>query len=79
MIFIYSIKNCEYCKKAEILLKLNNIDYKKIDVSGKKDIFKRSYARKENITFPYIEYFDYKTKYYIGGYNELKAVIKDIV
>mgnify|MGYP003325433237 CR=1 FL=1 len=39
MIFLYSLKECPYCKKVKEILDEKNIEYKNLDIS--EDIYKQ--------------------------------------
>lgn len=52
MIFIYSLKDCSYCKKVINLLNEKNIEYKNLDIS--EDIYKQELIHiggKEQVPF----------------------------
>ena len=71
-IVIYGTNTCPYCVQAENLLnKSGHTKYQKIDVSADKNQFEIMLQRTGKRTVPQI-FMDGR---YVGGYNELRAVL----
>ena len=55
---IYTVDYCPYCKKAEMLLKEKNVDYKKIDITAnekeERNRLKERYGIEGKVTVPQI-------------------------
>ncbi len=71
---IYTVDYCPYCKKAEMLLKEKNIDYKKIDITSNEK-YERSrlgerYGIEGKVTVPQIIIGEKR----IGGFDVLEKL-----
>lgn len=80
MYVVLLLKDCPYCHAAEDLLKKHDLSYESFVfhdkyIHGKKLYDKKVFKKKfgDNATFPRI----YRNKKYIGGYNDLKKILKD--
>lgn len=48
-ITIYTVEYCPYCQKAELLLKEKNLIYKKIDITGNEEEYRKRLGKYYNI------------------------------
>lgn len=73
-ITIYTVDYCPYCKKAEMLLKEKNVDYKKIDITSnekeERNRLAERYGIEGKVTVPQI-IIDGKR---IGGFDVLEKL-----
>ena len=73
-IVVYSVDYCPFCKKAEMLLKEKNLNYKKIDISSNEKEYRNKlgeyYDIKEPVTVPQIIIGGKR----IGGYDVLEKL-----
>ena len=71
---IYTVDYCPYCKKAEMLLKEKNIDYKKIDITAnekeERERLGREYGIEGKVTVPQIIIGGKR----IGGFDVLEKM-----
>lgn len=71
---IYTVDYCPYCKKAEMLLKEKNIDYKKIDITSnekeERERLGREYGIEGKVTVPQIIIGGKR----IGGFDVLEKM-----
>mgnify|MGYP005766277001 CR=1 FL=1 len=44
-VLVYTVNYCPYCKKAEMLLKEKNIDFRKIDITENEDEYRKKLAQ----------------------------------
>ena len=70
----YTVDYCPYCKKAEMLLKEKNIDYKKIDITSnekeERERLGREYGIEGKVTVPQIIIGGKR----IGGFDVLEKM-----
>ena len=71
---IYTVDYCPYCKKAEMLLKQKNIEYKKIDITSnekeEREKLGRTYGIEGKVTVPQIIIGERR----IGGFDVLEKL-----
>lgn len=74
-VLIYTVDYCPYCAKAEMLLKQNNIHFKKIDISQNESEYRQKLAQyydiKGKVTVPQIIIGSKR----IGGSDDLEKLL----
>lgn len=73
-VVIYTVDYCSFCKKAEMLLKEKNINYKKINITANEEEYRKKlgeyYDIKGRVTVPQIIIGNRR----IGGFDILEKL-----